>query len=303
MAEIKGTVFNIQRFSTEDGPGVRTTVFLKGCPLRCLWCANPESQSASPQLAHRESLCIRCGVCVKSCPERAIFAGEDGKMSLEHSRCTGCGVCVYKCPVGARKLFGRVSTVSGVFEEIKKDAGYYLKSKGGVTVSGGEPLMQADFVAALFTRCRALGIHTALDTCGYYEPSVLYKVLSLADLVLFDIKHMDRQRHRQLTGVYNDVILQNAQLIAQKGVPMLIRVPLIPGVNDSAENMNDTAFFVSGLGGHIGVELLPYHELGIAKYEMLGMDYRLAGTKRPTDEKLNACREIFLRYGIECSIH
>ena len=304
MPSLTANIFNIQRFSTEDGPGIRTTVFLKGCPLRCLWCANPESQSSSQQLAYRDSLCINCGSCVNVCSAGAMDLDQNNKgIKINRTNCTQCGSCITACTTGALRFYGQKKTVDEVFNEINKDLGYYTMSKGGVTVSGGEPLLQADFVAELFRRCLKLGIHTTLDTSGYFSTSALYKVLDLVNLVLFDIKTLDRHRHRQLTGKFNDVILRNVRLIAQKGVPMIIRIPLIPSINDSEENLIETARFISHLDKSLHVDLLPYHCYGIRKYEMLDMDYLLTNVKPPDEKHMHWCREIFKSHGLECEIH
>lgn len=299
-------IFNIQRFSIEDGPGIRTTVFFKGCPLRCLWCSNPESQSSIQQVAHRDSLCNGCGNCLKVCSMEAISLCKRNngvfKIKIDRNKCNNCGKCIEVCPVGSIKFYGETMTKDEVFNEVKKDIGYYSKSQGGVTVSGGEPLAQADFVAELFGRCRRVGIHTTIDTSGYFSSSALNKVLDLVDLFLFDIKLMNREQHKQLTGEYNDVILRNARLIAEKKIPMIIRVPLIPSVNDSEDNLNEIARFILELDHTLHVDLLPYHRFGESKYEMLDMDYRLSNVRPPDDEHIYRCQDIFKKNGLDCAI-
>jgi pyruvate formate lyase activating enzyme len=233
----------------------------------------------------------------------SLSASGDGfGLKIDRKKCNDCGTCVDTCSAGAIRFYGQIMTVDEVFDEIKKDMGYYSKSQGGVTASGGEPLLQPDFVTELFGRCRKMGIHTALETCGYSKPSSLYKVLDQTDLVLLDIKLMDRQRHKQFTGMYNGVILRNARSIVKKGVPMMIRMPLIPTANDTENNINDTARFISELDATLRVELLPYHNYGEKKYEMLDMKYQLPDVRRPDEERLNKCQEIFSRYGIESAV-
>jgi pyruvate formate lyase activating enzyme len=303
--EDTGIVFNIQRYSIEDGPGIRTTVFLKGCPLQCLWCSNPESQSPVPELAHQDSLCNGCGDCLKVCAKEAIsLVPNDGKfkIKIDRGKCNKCGKCVDVCAAGALKFYGQNMSVDEVFDVVIKDKGYYSRSGGGVTAGGGEPLRQADFVAALFHRLQRTGIHTTIDTSGYSSLSALEKVLPEVDLFLFDVKLMNRQEHKKFTGKYNDVILRNARLIVEKGVPMIIRVPLIHGINDSEENLGETARFVSELDNKLQVNLLPYHRFGIGKYEMLDMDYQLNNIEYLNDEQLQRAMEVFKRYGLDCEI-
>jgi len=304
MDALTGTIFNIQRFSTEDGPGIRTTVFMKGCPLRCQWCSNPESQSPALQVACRDSLCIKCGSCIAACPEGAISAvTEDGgsKLRIDRGLCRSCGSCVQACPAGAMNFYGKVVTPDEVFEEVYRDAGYYISSQGGVTVSGGEAMAQADFVEALFRKCRAAGIHTALDTCGYFNSSALRRMSDCIGLVLYDIKFMNNEKHIRYTGVPNDIILQNARLIPELGMDMVIRIPLIPGINDSVEDLTETARFVAGLEPQPSVNLLPYHNYGENKYKMLNMEYQLTGLKAPDEEHLERCAEFFRQNGLICT--
>jgi pyruvate formate lyase activating enzyme len=305
VKEITGTVFNIQRFSIQDGPGIRTTVFLKGCPLTCLWCSNPESQHPFPEVAHRDSLCIHCGECLKACSHGAIHLiahDESSKVKIDRVKCINCGACVQTCKGGALKLYGQVMSVEEAFAEVRRDTAFYANSGGGVTASGGEPLSQAEFVAELFHCCRRTGIHTTIETCGYGSVPDLEKILSETDLVLFDLKLMDGNDHRKFTKKLNRVILRNARLIVAKGIPMIIRIPLIPGVNDSEDKLNSLARFVSELNYERRVNLLPYHRLGEGKYKMLDRPYELALVQPPEDEHMREGMELFKRYNLDCTI-
>lgn len=303
--DITGIVFNVQRYSIEDGPGIRTTVFLKGCPLRCLWCSNPESQQAVPELAHQDSLCTGCNDCLDVCAENAIsIVSKDGKFSIkiDRDKCTKCGKCVEVCFVGALKFYGQKMTVDEVLDVVVKDKSYYAKSGGGVTIGGGEPLVQADFLAVLLNECQESGLHTAIDTCGFYSTSELDKVLPFVDLFLYDLKLIDSQKHKQFTGQDNDMILRNARLIVETGVEMYIRVPLIAGKTDSEENLGAIARYVSELDNTIHVDLVPYHRFGMGKYEMLDMSYKLVDTEYLNEEKLEKAKQVFVRYGLDCEI-
>ncbi len=302
---ITGQIFNIQRFSIQDGPGIRTTIFLKGCLLRCLWCSNPESQSSLPEIGYRDSICTGCGNCIKVCTGQArALSLDEGKpkIKIEKEKCTLCFRCVEACFFGAVKVYGRTMTVEEVFEEVEKDLPYYRNSEGGVTASGGEPLMQPDFVAGLFRRCKESGIHTAIDTSGYSGVRELEKVLAETDLVLFDLKLMNGSQHQRVAKKHNYVILRNARWILSKGTRMLIRIPFVPGINDSDENLVKTARFVVDLDPKLHVDILPYHRLGEGKYRMLGMDYLLTDTKLPTEEQLQRAFEVFKRFGLDCAI-
>ncbi|MBN2239521.1 MAG: glycyl-radical enzyme activating protein [Dehalococcoidales bacterium] len=303
--EPTGMVFNIQRYSIEDGPGIRTTVFLKGCPLQCLWCSNPESQSAVPELAHLDSLCTGCNDCIKVCPENAVSIipnKEKFSIRIDRDRCTGCGKCEEACLVGALKFYGQEMSVDDVYNVVMKDKSYYDRSDGGVTIGGGEPLMQADFAAALLHKLHETGIHTAVDTCGLFSTSDLDKVLDDVDLFLFDLKVMDREKHKQFTGQYNDIILRNLQVLVKKGALVNIRIPLIPGKNDSADNLDAIARFIFELDNTLHVDLLPYHRFGMGKYEMLDMEYQLKDTEYLSEEQLKNAVDVFERYGLDCEI-
>ena len=305
VERVIGNVFNIQRFSIQDGPGIRTTVFLKECPLKCLWCSNPESQSPFPEVAHRDSLCTGCGECLKACASGAnSLSSIHGapKIKIDRDKCINCGKCIDVCIAGARKAHGQRMSVDEVFDEIRRDISFYSKSGGGVTASGGEPLCQADFVTELFRWCRRIGIHTAIDTCGYASVTALKKVLSETDLVLYDMKLMNSKQHRKFTGKYNGVILRNARMIVAREVRMMIRIPFIPGVNDSEENLAETARFVLELNKNLHVDLLPYHRLGESKYTMMDREYQLKDVRSPGEEELQRAVGILRRYDLDCDI-
>lgn len=302
MSDVIGRVFNIQHFSTEDGPGIRTTVFLKGCPLRCPWCANPESQAPFPQLGHRAAKCIKCGTCIRSCPAGALHVA-DGQVRIRRELCRSCGTCVRLCPSGAMFFYGEEKTVEQVFDEVSRDAGYYEQSGGGVTVSGGECMTQPQFVSDLFRRCKEAGFHTALDTCGYFDEQALYSVWDYVDLVLFDLKLMDSQRHRQYTGVDNVIIQDNLKRMLAKGMNVVIRVPVIPGINDREGDLEAIADFVFKLDSSLHVDLLPYHRYGLGKYRILDMEYQLNDINPPDDAAKLAYEQIFRAYGLSCTVH
>ena len=306
MADVTGTIFNIQRFSTEDGPGIRTTVFMKGCPLRCIWCANPESQRGRPEVAHRDAKCRGCGHCEQTCPRGAIaLTAADGAAHpvIDRSRCVVCGSCVGACTAGALHVYGEVKTVDEVFDVVKRDVGYYESSGGGLTVSGGEALLQADFTAALFARCRRLGIPTALDTCGFCPTEEIDKLEGLVDLVLFDLKLMDPEAHRRYVGVDNAPILRNLARFREMGAEIFIRIPLIPDITDTAENLTATAQFIRDFDPALHIDLLPYHKYGVNKYASLDRPYELPDAVRQSTEKLEACKAIFDSMGLDCALH
>ena len=297
---IQGWVFDIQRYSVNDGPGIRTTVFLKGCPLGCLWCDNPESQYKLPELLYLPSLCVNCQRCVAVCEFGATTVGPDGNIQIDRSLCQVCGKCVEACLTGARVLMGRLMGVEEVVQVVNKDTLFYRNSGGGVTVSGGEPTHQAEFVKALLARCHESGLHTALDTCGLVEWDVLEGILEYADLVLFDLKHMDSEEHRKLTGVGNEIILQNLERLA-KLKQVVVRIPLIPGLTDSKTNIEASGEFLARIGAS-KVDVVPYHQLGMGKYERLGKKYALTDVEPMSDEGTDLCIQVLERYGLEVDI-
>ncbi len=297
---IKGWVFDIQRYSINDGPGIRTTVFLKGCPLGCLWCDNPESQFKMPELLYLPSLCINCHRCVAACPNGATTVGPDEQIRINRDLCQVCGKCVEVCPTGARVIVGELMAVEDVYQVVSKDTLFYRNSGGGMTASGGEPTHQPEFLKALLTRCQEAGLHTVLDTCGLVDWKTLEEILEHVDLVLFDLKHMDSEAHRKLTDVGNEIILNNLESMA-KLRSVVVRIPLIPGYTDSKENIEASGQFLSRIGIS-RVDVVPYHQLGMGKYERLGKKYALSGVEAMSDEGTEICMQMLQRYGLEVDI-
>lgn len=297
----KGLIFNIQRYSTEDGPGIRTTLFMKGCPLRCSWCHNPEGQAAHPELVFNDSKCIGCTSCVNACPEGAITFTENGPRT-DRSKCCNCGTCAQVCPSGARELIGKYVSPEEAVAEVEKDVLFYRNSGGGVTVGGGEPTMQPRFLVDLLRKCQQKGIHTALDTSGYVKMATLERVLKHVDLVLYDIKHIDPVKHTRHAGVSNDLVLENARTVCGTGIPVIVRVPVIPRCTDEEDNIRGIAAFVSGLGAVVRVDLLPFHRLGEPKYRQLDRDYDFEGTQPPTDEHMESLKQTVESYGLEARV-
>lgn len=274
-----GIIFNTQKFSIHDGSGIRTLIFMKGCPLRCVWCSNPESQSMKPEITDVKTNCIGCGDCVSVCPNHAI---DPKTFDIDRSRCEVCGRCAESCYAQAKKLTGRVVTVEEMVDIAVKDQVIYRNSGGGVTVGGGEPLTQPDFVCELLKELHARNIHTAIETCGFGQWPEVEKVFRQTDQILFDLKSMDEETHRKYTGVSNEIILHNAERAAAAGYSILFRVPVIPGINDG-DNIRKTGAFVSRLqekNSRIQLELLPYHNFGKDKYKWLSRNYELESLER-----------------------
>jgi len=299
---VLGLVIKIQRFSIQDGPGIRSTIFLKGCPLRCLWCSNPEGQNPYPELMYNESLCLPdCTLCVREC-EKSALRKAGGKVLIDRSKCVNCGRCAKVCPSKALSVVGTYMNPKDVLKVVIRDREFYERSGGGVTLSGGEPLYQPMFTKEVLRLCKDEGIHTALDTSGYASWETVETILRYTDLVLYDIKHMDPYLHKKYTGVYNDIILENLRRIDAVGVPIVIRVPIIPGLNDSYENISETANFIRKLNSVVSVDLLPYHRLGVTKYKMLGRDYALKDLKQPSKEYMSRVKDIFEQFGIRVRV-
>lgn len=301
MTSATGTIFNIQRYSIDDGPGIRTTVFFKGCPLSCVWCSNPESQNLRPELLHRDTLCKRCFRCVSACPAGAVSVGPNGVV-IDREVCDACGDCVDACPHDAMRITGKEMTVDEVIDAVMRDADFYVDSGGGVTLSGGEVLSQADFALELLKRLHGAGIHTCVDTSGQGDTEKLKRLFPYVDLFYFDIKHVDPRIHRSETGRTNENILHNFEVVAASGVPFVVRVPVIPGFNDTADAISDIAELVAVHAPGATVHLLPYHRYGQQKYEMLGLDYELAGAETPSPEFMQAACRIVESRGLHCEI-
>jgi len=278
-----GTVLDIKRYAIHDGPGIRTTVFLKGCRLSCKWCHNPESQRERPEILYYVDRCTLCGACVSACEHGAIGVMGD-RLTLDQSLCVGCGACVRVCPNGARELAGRAMSVEQVVSEVVKDTLFYEESGGGVTLSGGEPLMQAEFTRDIAVRCHELDIHTSLDTSGYAPEKELKKVAGTIDLFLYDIKVVDDAIHRAYTGVSNRGILRNLRMLDEMRKRIWIRFPLVPGVNDDEQSLSDLIDLIGSLRAVEAVQVLPYHRAGEGKYRRLGREYAFLGTEEPSGE-------------------
>jgi len=289
---MNGLIFDIQRFCLHDGPGIRTTVFMKGCPLRCLWCHNPESRSSDVQLAFYSTKCIACGSCASVCVNRGILAGDQ---RIDRTACRVCGECVRVCPPEALQLIGRGVSAAEVLEEVMRDQPFYETSGGGATLSGGEPLHQFEFCMSLLSAFKDAGLHTAVETSGFAPWSRLERVAELTDLFLYDLKVIDPDKHKRFCGVDNSLILENASALAGRGANVIFRTPVIPGCNDSDDDIRALGEFVLSLPGSQPIELMPYHAIGSGKYRALGMDYPLAETDAP--DNLAECRQILRDMG------
>lgn len=298
--EENGLIFNIQKFSVHDGPGIRTTVFMKGCPLQCLWCSNPESQSFLPELLIRDINCKGCGACVDVCPQGAISITKKTGRIIDRQKCDQCLLCVQSCLYGSLLQCGQYRTVKDVLADVLQDKIFYKNSGGGVTLSGGEPLSQSKFTSEFLAECKKEGLHTALETAGHGSWKEMEKVLGFVDLVLFDIKHLDSGMHEKKTGIKNNILLENLQKAAATN-NIWLRVPLIAGFNDSTGHIKK----IAELGKDVGaqkISLLPYHEGGKSKCRQLGMPYRFAVGKAPDEKQINRLKKIIEKSDLTVSV-
>lgn len=297
---LEGVVFDIQRFSLHDGPGIRTIVFLKGCPLSCKWCSNPESQSLKPTLMYQADQCIHCGICIEVCPQGALSPGNPG--FVDRQKCIACGECEANCPAWALTIKGKSMSVQDVVRELKKDVSYYRHSGGGITISGGEPLVQAAFAAELLKACKIQGWHTAMETTGYTaDERAIEDVFPFLDLVLLDVKSCDSAIHQKFTGVTTDIIRRNSVRITELA-KTVIRVPTIPGVNASVRDFKKVCEFAKTLRGVETIHILPYHAYGENKYELMGEDYPMQGTRSLTPEEIDSYKRTVENNGFRCIV-
>ena len=296
MPEITGLLLEPKRFAIHDGPGIRTTLFFKGCVLKCIWCHNPESISALKKLGYYDYKCISCGECLDVCPVNA-HEFRNGKHNFQHSLCTACGKCENACPGNALKLYGKVTTVDEAMKIVLADAAFYQQSNGGVTLSGGEPLMQIDFAVALLKELKKASIHTAVDSCGNVATDCFDKVLPYTDMFLIDFKHADSGEHKKLTGSGNELICKNLQWLSEHGARIEIRIPVVPECNDSVENMEMTADFLGRLQLE-AVRLLPYHSLAGSKYLAVNMKNTMPEVPAPSSGTLARFAEILQKRDI-----
>lgn len=299
MDNTNSIIFAIKRYALHDGPNIRTTIFFKGCPLSCHWCHNPEGIDFNIKIVTLGEKCIGCGECVDNCPENALQLVKDGIQNGIHrntERCTLCRICIETCPALVHEPTGWEMTTEQLLNEIKKDLPFYDQSGGGVTISGGEPLAQPKALVALLQGCGALAIHRTVDTSAFAPTDTLLHVAEHTDLFLIDLKHMDKRKHQHYTGVTNDLIVHNLQTLAKSGKPIRVRLPLIPGVNDDAENIRATGIFVAGCTGVLGIDVLPYHPSATAKYKKLGLEYKGHTFTTPSRQDITETVHILKEY-------
>jgi pyruvate formate lyase activating enzyme len=295
---IKGTIFDIKKYAIHDGPGIRTTVFFKGCPLRCRWCHNPEGQSSRPEMFVRSSRCLKeCSECLSVCELKAISRTEMSPV-IDRERCNSCGKCAEVCPAEAIEVVGRQMSVQEVMAEVEKDMIFHDESGGGVTFSGGEPLLQPVFLSTLLEKSKEKDIHKTVDTSGYASFEILEEISKNVDLFLYDLKMMDEKKHKEYTGKSNKVILENLKKLLKKAKKVVVRIPLIPGINDDEKNIQETAEFVCSLKRVQQISLLPYHNLGEGKYKRLERSY-IQNVPLPSKELLEKVKKKLTDYGFD----
>jgi pyruvate formate lyase activating enzyme len=299
-----GLVFDIQRYSMKDGPGLRVLVFIKGCPLRCLWCSNPESQSSQIEILYQEERCCACGQCVLVCPTEALIQEAKGEVRYNHLKCRLCGRCIETCPYKTRKWAGRWVTVAELMREVERDLPFFRRSGGGVTLGGGEPMSQPDFVEKILKACKEQNIHTSLETCGCSPWEVLKRLAHYTDLFFYDLKQIDSHIHEQWTGVSNQLILRNLEELGTIHSQIVVRYPLIPGVNDTDLDIHALIKFIRRIKPIQKVEISPYHRYGELKYPLLGRQYPLKGVQTLPEKRVNEIVALIRSHDLECeSLH
>jgi|WetSurMetagenome_2_1015567.scaffolds.fasta_scaffold51605_3 pyruvate formate lyase activating enzyme len=298
-------IFNIVHGSFVDGYGVRTTIFLKGCPLKCSWCCNPEGQKLFHEIKFMASKCDGCGRCIDICHAHAIVSlseNSENKIRIDRNLCDRCGECRSLCYSGALDYFGKEMTVDEAFDVLKKDERYYSSSGGGVSIGGGEPTFQPEFTYSLMKKCQEHLIHVAIDTCGYTNSELGFRILEEADQLLYDLKGVDSERHKKNTGASNALILDNLKKLAAMGKPIIIRMPLVPGCNDSEKDIREAAEFIAGMRSVQRVDLLPYHRFGTIKYDQLGNVYELPELQTHAQEFIDRVLSVFCSLGLKVQI-
>lgn len=295
---MNGRIFNIQKFSLHDGPGIRTVVFFKGCPLRCRWCSNPESQSFDKEILCDHQKCTRCLSCVKHCPHQAISL-IDNNIHIDSNKCTKCLSCISICPNHALSVEGEDKSIDEIMKVIMQDFDFYIESNGGVTISGGEALSQSSFVVDLINACKDNDINVAMETTGYSDLNTFKNVIKDVDLLLYDLKHYDSDKHLALTDVPNELIIENMKYALSINKDIIIRIPVIPNYNDSLEDAAKFSQLLSNIGIK-KVNLLPFHQFGLKKYEMLNLDYTMKDCKQLYPEDLKEYQDIFIKNNLDC---
>ncbi len=295
-------IFDIKRYSINDGPGIRITIFFKGCPLRCMWCHNPESISAKVEKMYNPSKCIGAKSCIEVCPENALTLTPEGIVT-DYNLCKLCGKCAEACPTKAIEMSGRKESLEVLLIEIEKERIVIEQSGGGVTFSGGEPLFYHDFLTVLMDSCRKMGFHRALDTSGYCKTDIIMEVAKRTDLFLYDLKIFDKEKHKRFTGVDNEIILHNLKELSRTGAEINIRIPFIGGINTDIENLEKTAEFISQLDGKKKqINILPYHEIAVHKYKKLGKKYDSLNMREPNKEEIQMAQSVFAKWDLEAII-
>lgn len=290
-------IFDIKRYAIHDGLGIRTTVFFKGCPLACLWCSNPESQAYQPELTYIPAQCLGCGLCEQLCPHQAISRTDQG-MVVDHSKCNLCGICAENCPGDALQVIGRSVTVDDLFRQVVADRPFWDRSGGGVTLSGGEPLVQFDFVLSFLKLCKERYISTAIETCLNTNWETISTILPFVDHLICDLKIMDSDQHKINTGISNHRIKKNLESLLKSNADVLVRMPLIPGINDNKANLEDMGAFIESCRKGAKVELLPYHRLGEAKYRRMQKKYKMAHVSSPTKTEMDRAIGVLASFDI-----